>query len=113
MLPLVALLLCLNFAWWAKGQKELLQYWLNVLIKSQGNDQLREKVGRMHGTIERLEKQLGESRKKEDDAVGERVTLSKRLQDTEGQLTTTEILNEGLRKDKNRVITFIDLLSLT
>jgi hypothetical protein len=60
----------------------------------------------MQGTIERLEKQLGDSRKKEDDAVGERGTISKRLQDTEGQLTTTEILNEGLRKDKNRVINY-------
>lgn len=69
----------------------------------QGNDQLREKVGRLQGAVERLEKQLGESRSKQDDAVSERVTLAKRLQDTDGQLTTTEILNEGLRKDKNRV----------
>ncbi len=64
---------------------------------------MREKVGRLQGAVERLEKQLGESRSRQDDAISDRVTLSKRLQDTEGQLTTTEILNEGLRKDKNRV----------
>lgn len=61
-------------------------------------------MGRLQGTLERLEKQLGDSRSRQDDAVSERVILAKRLQDTEGQLTTTEILNDGLRKDKNRVL---------
>jgi len=58
----------------------------------------------MHETIERLEKLLADSRMKQDDALGEKATIGKRLQETEAQLTTMEILNEGLRKDKNRVI---------
>lgn len=58
----------------------------------------------MHETIERLEKLLADSRMKQDDALGDKATMGKRLQDTEAQLTTMEILNEGLRKDKNRVI---------
>lgn len=57
----------------------------------------------MHETVERLEKLVQDSRMKQDDALGEKVTMSKRLQETEAQLTTLEILNEGLRKDKNRV----------
>lgn len=57
----------------------------------------------MHETIERLEKLLADSRMKQDDAVGEKASVSKRLQETDAQLTTLEILNEGLRKDKNRV----------
>ena len=69
----------------------------------QSNDQLREKVGRMTETIERLNKLLAESKAKEGDAVSENFACSKRLQETEAQLTTMEILNEGLRKDKNRV----------
>ncbi|ODN01396.1 hypothetical protein Ocin01_05287, partial [Orchesella cincta] len=75
-----------------------------------GNDQLREKVGRMHETIERLEKLLADSRMKQDDALGEKATIGKRLQETEAQLTTMEILNEGLRKDKNRFMQFLEKL---
>ncbi|XP_021945460.1 coiled-coil domain-containing protein 170 [Folsomia candida] len=83
---------------------------LELKEKQYGNDQLREKVGRLQGTLERLEKQLGDSRSRQDDAVSERVILAKRLQDTEGQLTTTEILNDGLRKDKNRFMQFLEQL---
>jgi hypothetical protein len=57
----------------------------------------------MTETIERLNQLLSESRGKEGDVMSENVVCSKRLQETDAQLTTMEILNEGLRKDKNRV----------
>jgi len=53
--------------------------------------------------MDRLEKLLSDSKGRQEDAVSDKVITAKRLQETETQLTTTEVLNEGLRRDKNRV----------
>lgn len=79
----------------------LWKHWSPVL---QSNDQLREKVGRLQEAVERLEKLLSETKMKHEEAISEKISISKRLNETEAQLSTAEVLNEGLRKDKNRVI---------
>ena len=84
---------------------------IEVKEKQFANDQLREKVGRMTETIERLEKIYSDAKMKQEDAISERAVISKHLQENETQLTTIEILNEGLRKDKNRFMQFLEQLA--
>lgn len=69
-------------------------------------------MGRLTENLERLEKLLSETKGRQEDAVSEKVIMSNKLQETETQLTTTEVLNEGLRRDKNRVIPLLHLIKL-
>ncbi|CAG7721057.1 unnamed protein product, partial [Allacma fusca] len=83
---------------------------IEIKEKQMSNDQLREKVGRFQETIERLEKLLTDSKMKYEDLISDKVTVGKRLNETEAQLTTVEVLIEGLRKDKNRFMQFMEQL---
>jgi len=66
----------------------------------------------MHETIERLERSLSESKMREGDAHSERSSALKRLEETEAQVSTLEVLNEGFRRDKSRVSTIFYTLDL-